>query len=406
MLTFAKRGAAVLTAVALMAVLATPAAAQRGFPSVQQLNPVVTNPYIMPGMQLKQWAYNTNVVGRTYGQFPPWMYGYNPYTPSVVGGNFGGYGGYGGYGGGGYGGLGPYDPYNGFYSLGTLYGEAAVMNSYGQLGISSEQTRILREVAIQAKLDTKKKMIDLMAYERANTPTYTDNAKRNLKISQDRALNAPTLGEIMAGSSQNLLADDLGKKTMARGPKLHPIPLNEKLLQHVNVRGGKSHGNIGLLRTKGQFDWPTALRELTTVKQRDDIAADAREAYRLAAKKTPPDNLVISMKSDIDTLREKLLKRANDLPTQQYLAAKRFLNEFDDALVAIQSGDVPRNIEFHKEFAGEGKNVQDLVSYMSANGLRFAPAGSGDEDAYHALQTLLAAYTMALNSQVAVVKEQ
>ena len=61
-----------------------------------------------------------------------------------------------------------------------------------------------------------------------------------------------------------------------------------------------------------------------------------------------------------------------------------FLNSFDSTrLAAIKEGGTKRcNIDFHKEFAGEGKTIQDLVDYMGKNGLRFAPAVSGDEDAY------------------------
>jgi len=90
MLTFARRVGAALAAVTLVAVTAAPAPAQRAFRSVQDIYPVQRNPYIVPGVTLKQWQYNTNLIGRTYAQFPPWMYGYNPYTPQVVGGNFNG----------------------------------------------------------------------------------------------------------------------------------------------------------------------------------------------------------------------------------------------------------------------------------------------------------------------------
>src|SRR5436190_1871825 len=37
-------------------------------------NYVNPNPYIAPGVKLNQWAYNSTVVGRTYAQFPPWLY--------------------------------------------------------------------------------------------------------------------------------------------------------------------------------------------------------------------------------------------------------------------------------------------------------------------------------------------
>src|SRR5262249_1431780 len=99
---------------------------------------------------------------------------------------------------------------------------------------------------------------------------------------------------------------------------------------------------------------------------------------------------------------ERLLKRANDMPTQQYLTGKRFLSDLEDALTGMKNGDVPRNIDFHQVFDKEGKTVQELVEYLRDHGLKFAPAVGGDEDAYQALYSLLASYSLALDSVAGV----
>jgi hypothetical protein len=80
-------------------------------------------------------------------------------------------------------------------------------------------------------------------------------------------------------------------------------------------------------------------------------------------------------------------------PTQ-YVDARRFLNQLEDALTALQQPDV-QNF-FNGRWAAKGKTVGDLVKYMADNGLRFAPATQGDEAAYRMLQQRLAAYNMAL----------
>jgi hypothetical protein len=46
------------------------------------LNP---NPYLPNGVNLNQYAYNINVLGKAYSQIPPYMLGYNPYTPTYYG---------------------------------------------------------------------------------------------------------------------------------------------------------------------------------------------------------------------------------------------------------------------------------------------------------------------------------
>jgi hypothetical protein len=45
--------------------------------------PVNRNWLVAPGVTLKQWAYNTSVVGRAYSNVPPYLLGYNPY-PQVI----------------------------------------------------------------------------------------------------------------------------------------------------------------------------------------------------------------------------------------------------------------------------------------------------------------------------------
>src|SRR5262249_30426941 len=154
------------------------------------------------------------------------------------------------------------------------------------------------------------------------------------KITLDRLQNNATAGEIWSGTAQNLMTKDLAAKMQAKPAKTHPIPLNEKLVPHLNVRSKDNHGNIGLLRNEGKFEWPAALREIATEKQQRDIGEDARVAFRRAADKKPITDLVETLRTSVDKLRTELLKRANDLPTQPYLQAKRFLNDFDDALLA------------------------------------------------------------------------
>ena len=76
-----------LAAVASLAVLSlthATAHAERGItpfrPAYAYVNP---NPYIAPGLTLRQYAYNTAVLGQAYSTIPPYALGYNPY-PQVI----------------------------------------------------------------------------------------------------------------------------------------------------------------------------------------------------------------------------------------------------------------------------------------------------------------------------------
>ena len=274
------------------------------------------------------------------------------------------------------------------------------MRAYGQLGLTSEQARVLREVATQAQLDTEKKAFDLKAYETAYTPTLADKQKKINRQQLVRIQHASTPSEIWSGKAHNILLKDLVEKNLSKPLKLHPLPLNEKLMSHINVTAKGGFGNIGLLRNDGRFEWPLALQEIATAEEQKNMAVDAQDAYRRARDNMKVANLEEDLSAGVASLRERLLKRANDMPTDQYLAAKRFLNYFDSALAAIKAGDVRRNIDFHKEFSGEGKTIQDLIDYMGKHGLRYAPAVTGDEDAYQALHSLLTAYSLAASAYV------
>jgi hypothetical protein len=75
-------------ALAGVVLFANPASAQyrpvsgRAFPVVQNIYPAFA-PTQLQQAAFRQWNYNVRVIGRTYRQVPPWLFGYNPY-PQVV----------------------------------------------------------------------------------------------------------------------------------------------------------------------------------------------------------------------------------------------------------------------------------------------------------------------------------
>jgi hypothetical protein len=54
----------------------------RAFPVVQNRYPAFV-PTQLQQSALRNWAYNTQVIGNAYASVPPWVYGYNPYPPVV-----------------------------------------------------------------------------------------------------------------------------------------------------------------------------------------------------------------------------------------------------------------------------------------------------------------------------------
>jgi hypothetical protein len=347
------------------AAAARAAQAQSFFPAnpalapVNPYTPVTTNPY-------------ASALTNPYSPYSP----YNPVSP-----------------------VSPYDqgyanPYYPYADAGSvLRGAADIMRAYGTVITSQEQARIMREQALQAKLDTKKKKFDLDMYIRANTPTYTDEQIKLAKVTLKRIQTLSTEPEIVNGKALNLLLDDIRKHVGRKAPV--PFDLSEDMLGHVNVT--KSVASLGILRNGGEFVWPAVFQEYFPPEQLRLIENQAKTLVKNAEKGKLDVNVLKDMRTEIDKLREQLVKKVNEVPTTQYLDGKRFLNDFDDARLSLERGEALTQVGFQKWISG-GKTLQQLVDYMVANGLRFTTATQGDEAAYRAVYTGMAQLDIALNT--------
>jgi hypothetical protein len=258
-------------------------------------------------------------------------------------------------------------------------------------------------MALQAKLDTKKKAFDLAAYIRDNTPSFSQTEAKVQRQILARVQANATPQEIVSGKAQNVLLKNL-EKFAGRKVPVAPVNLDEDTLKQLNVTS--AHGNLGLLRNNGQFTWPGALRSLIPPDERTALEKETQALFRQAANAPQPDaDRLRDLKGDLDKIRTRLVRSVNEIPTPQYLAATRFLNDFDASLMALENGDTAAYLDFQSRFAGGGKTAQELVEYMVRNGLRFAPATPGDEAAYQAAHSALVAYSVALENQVAAAKE-
>jgi hypothetical protein len=181
---------------------------------------------------------------------------------------------------------------------------------------------------------------------------------------------------------------------------LPSITLDDDILKLVNIAGAGSGGNIGLLRNDGRFTWPLAFDDKKVIgeKERKVIESQAQELYRQAANNGKLDpNTLQDLENALSALKKSLNDQVNALPITNLLEGQRFLDDFDAAVVAMKKGDVVLNLDFQQKFNKKGgKTLQELVDYMGKNGLRFAPASPGDDRAYRALQTALAAQSLAI----------
>lgn len=290
----------------------------------------------------------------------------------------------------------PPGAYGGYYpgrAGGTLYGSAAVINAQGNVAVQQEQARIEREKANQAKLETKKQTFDLMMYEKANTPTSTEEQEKVDAMILRRVMTKPTEVEIKTGKAHNIMLPYLSQLTLAGVPG-PPIPINPQMLKSINVTVG-TKGNIGLLKNGGVLDWPFALRGKRQEKL-DKLIPDAVRAT-LERKLAPP--LYNEITGEVAKMKEELRTNFHQekIDGGAYLEGSHYLEGLESALTMLRDPAAARILD--GTLQPQGRNVPELVLSMTTQGLKFAPANPGDESVYYALHGSMSAYGQAAQSQ-------
>jgi hypothetical protein len=285
-------------------------------------------------------------------------------------------------------GWGPYVPYWDPYG-GGLQGAAAAITAQGEFEKSWQQSRLLGQEVERSKIDTRRKQYDEWLYERATRPTIEDERERMRLEQVRRARNDPPLAEIWSGKSLNDLLAAI-QRMQAQNQPGPTVPLEPDTLQHINVTTGVNAEGVGLLKDGGKLHWPLALADTPYDAGRKRMEELMDAAVRQTEGSGVDAPTLRAMKSTIAGLREAVKSNLDDLTPSEEIQAKRYLNELDNTVRALQDPDVVKYLS-HK-YAARGATVADLVGQMNRQGLKFAPAVSGDEGAYVALHRAMVAY--------------
>jgi hypothetical protein len=288
-----------------------------------------------------------------------------------------GYGGYGGYG----------NQYAG--RGGYLHGTADIISATGDLMIKNQQAYTEQEKAKQERYVTKRKAFDEMMYEKANTPTYTEELLYKKKLLLHRMMTNPTQGEIVRGDTLNAMMPLL-QDLAAKGVPGPPVQIDPDLLQHINVtiKGTASAPNLGMLKNPSELDWPLPLQSPEQEKLAASINTVVSDAVSGKLKGATYRELTSELTKFEADWRKKFLKE--DIDGGTYLIGKRFLDKLDDSVKGLQEPGMKKLLT--GAYAARGNNVPELVKNMSSTGLSFAPANPGDQAAYQALHDDFVAY--------------
>ena len=303
-------------------------------------------------------------------------------------------------------GLGSPYGYGGYYSYadpygGGLRGAAEAIDSQGRFEAMWQQSRLTAQEVERSKVETRRKIYDEWLYERSTRPTIEDERQRTQAHELRRILHdAPTV-DVVSGYALNTLLKDIGRKPgYADGPA---VALDPKVLKQVNVTSAENGGNVGVLKfvkDGAPLPWPLPLQGSTYQKQTQRLNHLAADAVTMVKNNGGVDaGMLTDLRADVNQLKDMVRANINELTPSQSVEARRFLNQLDDAILALKQQNVANY--FTDRWVAKGKTVADLVATMNANGLTFAPAVSGDEAAYAALYNALAEYHHGLKVELA-----
>src|SRR5262249_25866474 len=148
--------------------------------------------------------------------------------------------------------------------------------------------------------------------------------------------------EIWSAKALNDLLADLKK---LHGIKVYgpEIRLDADVLKQINVLGNGS-GNIGLLRDEGRLKWPLGLRDLRPANDSRELRMTLQARAILAVSKASKGRLysadIRDLQDTVNKLHRLLGRNVTQLPANEYIKAKQFLNSFEDAIRAVQDPKV------------------------------------------------------------------
>ncbi len=306
---------------------------------------------------------------------------------------------YGGYGGRGYGGYGwgatqwMQNPYQGY-----LNGAANVTTANAQYQLTIQQAKSAQEEARRSALVTRRQTIEERQYELSLMPDPEQIRQDQMMRSLRRSRNNPPPTDIWAGTALNdlLRAIQTAQSNGVNGPD---VPLSPEVVQHINLTTGTTYGGTGLLKNGGKLTWPYILRQSMFTDDRNQLNQQLQTAVKEAQSGEVSVEVLNDIGASLKQLEQTIDARVMDITPTQYVQATRYLRELKESYKVLQQSNVAKL--FRPNWTAQGSSVAELVKQMTQQGLRFAPAVSGDETYYTSLHRSMVDYDIGISQLTA-----
>jgi hypothetical protein len=211
--------------------------------------------------------------------------------------------------------------------------------------------------------------------------------ERQRQLELRHALNDPPATEIDSGDVLNSLLKTI-QSMQTHGVTGPVVPLDAETLRHIHL-SGTGGGNPAALQTQ-KISWPLVMRDTPY----DADRARFQELTDTALKQLTSDNLQLStvreLEATVDHMEATLNARARDESLPDVIDVQKQLETLRDGIAALKSPGAANYLD--TRWAAQGRDVNELVSNMTRENLRFAAASAGDEGCYQVLYRLMAAY--------------
>ncbi len=264
---------------------------------------------------------------------------------------------------------GPVDPY------------IDVMDAQGRWLINKQKARLLHEEAKQKALQTRRKELEHWHWEQMFIPRAREEQRRlQREILTRRAVNDPPADEIYGAFTLNWLLTEL-ERHPDKLDAAKSTTLTQEAVLHLHARALSDVGNAGLL-SGDKLPWPGALLVREDLQsERDHIDELIRKCKAARIRNQNPA-------AELDELRDRV-ERLNEQIHREFRQGSRLWNERKQVYTLHFIRDLRAGLDLlERPDAGiclkpiEGRNVAEVVAYMRAKGLTFAPAVNGDERFY------------------------